>query len=260
MKRSKAVQLLLISATPFYLTACNQQEHNLKTVTEVKNYKDLQDCLDDKQNPLVCSKAYTAVKDLEKKNPLIYDSKENCLKDFDDDLCVDDTNSTSSGSTTHRTYARSSGFQLSSTREIVVDKQGNTIDPVVDDYARSIAQKESQYIVEPLYKPREGRSPTNLSAATESSGIHASSTGSTSHVVGAAVTGAAAGYMANKMMANKDSSFSFTERAQNQPSVKRYGSGGAYKNSSSSSKTYRSSSSSYRSGFSRSYSRSYFGG
>lgn len=260
MKRSKAVQLFLISATPFYLTACNQQEHSLKTVSEVKNYKDLQDCLDDKQNPLVCSKAYTAVKELEKKNPLTYDSKENCQKDFDDDLCVDDTNVISSSSAMQRVYARSSGFQLSSTREIVVDKQGNTIDPVMDDYARSIAQKESQYTVQPLYKPREGRSPTNLSAATESGGIHASSVSSTSHVVGVAATGVAAGYMANKMLSNKDSSFSFTETSQNKPTVKRYGSGGAYKSSSSSSKTYRSSSSSYRSGFSRSYSRSYFGG
>lgn len=251
MKRSKAVQLLLISATPFYLTACDQQEHNLKTVSEIKNYKDLQDCLDDKQNPLVCSKAYTAVKELEKKNPLTYDSKENCQKDFDDDLCVNDANTTSSNSTTPRVYARASGFQLSSTREIVVDKQGNTIDPVTDDYARSIAQKESQYTVQPLYKPREGRTPTNLSASTESGGIHPTSASSTAHLVTATATGAAAGYMANKLMSNKSNSFSFTEKAQNKPTVKRYGSGGAYKSSSSRS---------YRSGFSGSSSRSYFGG
>lgn len=244
MKRSKAVQLLLISATPFYLTACDPHQYTVKTVSESKDYKDLQDCLDDKQNPLVCSKAYTAVKQIEQKNPLTYKSQADCQQDFDQDLCAVQTGGTANS---HGFYARSSGFRLSSTRDVVVDKQGNRVDPVTNDYARSVAQKESHYVAQPLYKPREGRSPTNLSASTEGSGITTSHTSSGSHFV----SGGVAGYVANQFASNKDNRFAFTQAEQNKPTVKRYI--GSHSSGHSSSTTYRS-------GFSRSYSHGSFGG
>lgn len=248
MKRSKTVQLLLISASPFYLTACNQENLSTKTIQETKNYADLQSCLDDKQPALVCSKAFAAAKDLEQKNPLSYKTKEDCEQDFDASQCVSTTNSSTSNNTHY--YARSSGFQLTSTRQVAINEQGQTIDPNTNSFAERVSQKEANYTVEPLYKPREGRTPTGLSTATDTSTLHASAGGA--HTATTVAGAAAAGYMAHKVISSQSTGFSFNQ-STNKPTARRYSSGGAYQSS-----HYNRSS---RGGFSsHSSSRSYFGG
>ena len=252
MKRSKTVQLLLISASPFYLTACNQESYTTKTVQETKNYTDLQSCLDDKQNPLVCSKAFAVAKDLEQKNPLSYKTKEECEQDFDANQCISDTNSSTLNSSHY--YARSSGFQLTSTRQVAVNEQGQTIDPSTNNFTEKVSQKEVNYSAEPLYKPREGRTPNGLSSSADTGTLHASAGGA--HTATAVAGAAAAGYMAHKVISSQSTGFSFNQ-STNKPTVKRYSSGGAYQSSHYQSSSYNN----RRGGFSsHSSSRSYFGG
>lgn len=244
MKRSKTVQLLLISASPFYLTACNQENYSIKTVQETKNYADLQSCLNDKQPAPVCSKAFAMVKDAEKQNPISYKTKEDCEQDFEPNLCV----ATNSTSTTSSYYARSSGFQLTASRQVAVNEEGQVLDPTNNNFAEKVAKKDINYTAEPLYKPREGRTPVGLTSSTETSTLHASSG---AHPVSTAASAAAAGYMAHRVLSNQGTGFAFND-STNKPRVKRYSSGGAYKSS-----HYSSS----RGGFSsRSSSRSFFGG
>lgn len=252
MKRSKTVQLLLISASPFYLTACNQENYTTKTVQETKNYTDLQSCLDDKQPALVCTKAFKMAKNLENSNPIGYKTKEDCEQDFDSDLCTtssySSTTSTSSSSGYHY-QARSSGFRLTSTKEVVVDEQGKIIDPATNRFAEKVAQKDVSYSTEPLYQPREGRTPTGLSSSSEASVLHANSGGI--HPAATVAGAAAATYMAHKIASSQNTGFSFNQSA-NKPSIRRYSSGGAYQSS-----HYSSS----RGGFSsHSSSRGFFGG
>lgn len=209
MKRSKTIQLLLISSSPFYLTACDQHQYRLKSIEEVKSYKNVQDCLDDNQNPVICSKANALADQLAQQNPIIYPDRASCQQDFDNELCLNDPNTPSQVS------VRSSGFQFTTHRNIVMDKDDNVIDPDKDNYARSVAERQTQYQVQPLYKPRAGRNPTHLvNIDNTDSSLNSAEHSSSPHMAGAVASGALMGYMANKAI-NNNAQQSFMASARN---------------------------------------------
>lgn len=235
MKRSKTVQLLLISTSPFYLTACNQN-YDVQTITNTFDYPSVQACLDAKQDAPVCARALATTRQIEKQNPVRYSSLDNCLEDFPAHDCEGDTNGA---------IAKAAGFELIITKQQWVDKAGQLLakDPRTFGSWSHKDLAETQYAARPLYTPKVGRTPPNLVATTENlseqqQAAAASSAGSSgSHYVGG-------GYYGGIGRSFTGSQSSFQPQKRTNSSVRRYASStsrggfGGYSSRSSSSHSF----------------------
>lgn len=235
MKRSKTVQLLLISTSPFYLTACNQN-YDVQTITNTYDYPSVQACLDAKQDAQVCAKASLTTRQIEQQNPVRYSTLDSCLEDFPAQHCESDTKGA---------IAKAAGFELIITKQQWVDKAGQllTKDPRTLGSWSHKDLAEPQYSVRPLYIPKAGRTPPSLVATTENlseqqQAAAASSAGSSGgHYVGGGYYGGV-----GRSFTGTQSSFQPQKKTNN--AVRRYSSStsrggfGGYSSRSSSSHSF----------------------
>jgi uncharacterized protein YgiB involved in biofilm formation len=88
MKRSKAVQLLLMGLAPITMVGCEQSKTEVKSVKTNDRFNKPQDCIAAGKPADVCSEAYMLALKRHKDAAPQYEKKEDCEADFMADYCV----------------------------------------------------------------------------------------------------------------------------------------------------------------------------
>lgn len=114
MKRSKSIQLMLVSAIPFALVACDDGQRSVqqsvRTVTDQRTFETVQSCVDSKIPADICADTFMAAMDQHKKQAPVYDTQANCEADFIPGYCAEITGG--------RFMPKLGGFQITSEREV----------------------------------------------------------------------------------------------------------------------------------------------
>jgi uncharacterized protein YgiB involved in biofilm formation len=113
MKRSKSIQLILVSTIPFALAACDSSvQQAVRTVTDKRSFETVQSCVDSKIPADICADAYMGAMALHRKEAPTYDTQTNCEADFIAGYCAAITGG--------QFMPKLGGFQITSDREEVV--------------------------------------------------------------------------------------------------------------------------------------------
>lgn len=113
MKRSKKIQLALISTIPFALTACESTDP-VKPVTATKTFGSMKECVDAKVPTDVCSNSYMQALNEHKRIAPMYDKESDCENDFLVGFC----NETSDA----KWMPRLTGFQITASGQVPVSQ------------------------------------------------------------------------------------------------------------------------------------------
>lgn len=115
MKRSKSIRLAALGSLSLALTACDSGKRPMKTVSETRQYENLEACTKSGLATDVCIDAYTAAYELHRNRAPSYDSYADCEADYDVGMCTERSNN-------GRIMPVSSGFAVTTQREVPADE------------------------------------------------------------------------------------------------------------------------------------------
>jgi uncharacterized protein YgiB involved in biofilm formation len=116
MKRSRKVQLALVSSVPFALTACDG--NSTRTISESRTYENVQACVNAQVPADICADSYMAALAEHKRLAPLFGSRADCEADFLKDYCAQ----TSEG----KWMPALGGFQITSQYEEKLNPDGTS--------------------------------------------------------------------------------------------------------------------------------------
>jgi len=162
MKRSKQVQLVLLSAVPFALVACGGGQQPVRQVKESRSFESMQACVDGKVPADICADSYMAALQQHKQVAPVYSDKQACETDFIADYCVP----TSAG----QFMPKMGGFELIVEREEALNPDGTPVTPASAHSSgggsgfltglllgNALSGSGPRYYSEPIYMNRDSR-------------------------------------------------------------------------------------------------------
>lgn len=168
MKRSKHIQLILLSAIPFALTACGDDpqsvEQAVRTVTDQRTFESVQSCVDSKLPADICADAFMSALALHRKQAPLYDTQTNCEADFIAGYCAPITGG--------QFMPKLGGFQITSEREEPIQPAGSAGsghsgggDGLLTGLllGQMMSSGGARYYSEPIYRGRDSRGAYNSS-------------------------------------------------------------------------------------------------
>ncbi|MFK4132156.1 DUF1190 domain-containing protein [Pseudomonas luteola] len=179
MKKSKAIQLILMGAMPVAIVGCGDDKTEVRSVKKTDRFDNVKACVDSGINTDICTQSYMVALKNHKEIAPLFENKESCEADFMPDYCV----ATDDG----KFMPKMTGFSLTSEKRQIVDR--STGQPVVTQNTDSngfitgmllgnlmSGNGGTTYVSDPVYRHRDsqGNSSYNTLNGFASSGIRPS--------------------------------------------------------------------------------------